>query len=153
MEGIEEVRQLSDNRLFWRAQLAEKEKMWTARITEQIPDLRIAWTAESGAPNAGVVTFHYLEPQKTRVTLQMTYDPEGLIENVGDALGVAKRRIEGTSSAARSSSKHVARKLAPGAGKSGVPIRLSFRFPLEPSARLPRGAACRMMGGDGPPYG
>ena len=95
MEGIEEVRQLTDDRLHWRANVGGREQEWEARITEQTPDQRIAWTAEEGAPNAGVVTFHRLEPQKTRVMLQMDYEPEGVVENVGDALGFVSRRVEG----------------------------------------------------------
>jgi uncharacterized membrane protein len=95
MEGVEQVKQLSNDKLQWKADIAGKTKEWTAKITEQTPDQRIAWTSTSGAENAGVVTFHYLEPQKTRVTLQMKYEPEGAIENMGDALGFVKGRVEG----------------------------------------------------------
>ena len=95
MEGVEEVKQVTDERLHWRANVAGKTQEWDARITEQTPDQRVAWTAEDGAPNAGVVTFHQLEPQKTRVMLQMDYEPQGVVENVGDALGFVSRRVEG----------------------------------------------------------
>jgi uncharacterized membrane protein len=95
MEGVEKVKQLSDDKLQWKAEIAGKTKEWTAKITEQTPDQRIAWTSTSGAENAGVVSFHYLEPSKTRVTLQMDYTPEGAVENVGDALGFVKGRVEG----------------------------------------------------------
>ena len=95
MEGVREVKQLDDRRLVWRAEIAGKEKSWEAEISEQIPDARIAWHSTSGARNAGVVTFHHLTPEKTRVMLQMEYDPEGFVENVGDALGAAKLRITG----------------------------------------------------------
>jgi uncharacterized membrane protein len=42
-----------------------------------------------------VVTFHRLSDNRTRIMLQVEYDPEGAVENVGDALGVVSRRIEG----------------------------------------------------------
>ncbi len=84
MEGVREVLQLDDRHL-----------RWCAEIAEQIPDERIAWHSTSGAANAGVVTFHYLAPEKCRVMLQMKYDPHGFVENVGDALGAAKARIKG----------------------------------------------------------
>jgi uncharacterized membrane protein len=77
------------------AEIAGKEKEWDAEITEQHPDERIAWTSTSGARNAGVVTFHRLDDNKTRVTLQMDVDPEGLIENIGDWTGVLERRVGG----------------------------------------------------------
>ena len=69
------------------------EKEWTAEITEQHPDERIAWRSTSGAKNAGVVTFHRLADQKTRVMLQIEYDPEGMVENAGDAVGVVSSRV------------------------------------------------------------
>jgi uncharacterized membrane protein len=95
MEGVKSVRQLDDTTLEWVADIAGKEKRWEAKITQQEPDRRIAWTATEGAHNAGVVTFHRLAEGKSRVTLQLTIDPEGPIENVGAALGVVKHRVEG----------------------------------------------------------
>ena len=95
MEGVKSVRQLDDTTLNWVADIAGREKEWTARITEQKPDDRVAWTAVDGAHNAGVVTFHRLDDAKTRVTLQLDVDPEGPIENVGDALGLVRRRVKG----------------------------------------------------------
>ena len=95
MEGVERVEQIDDTHLRWVAKVGGKRKEWIARITEQIPDARIAWTSEGGARNAGVVTFHKLAPSKTRVMLQIEYKPEDVVESVGDALGVVSRRIEG----------------------------------------------------------
>lgn len=95
MEGVKEVRQITDTTLHWRAEIAGREEEWDAVISEQIPDQRIAWTSITGAKNAGVVTFHYIDPNTTRVTLQIDYDPQGVIENVGDALGMVKARIGG----------------------------------------------------------
>ena len=95
MEGVKSVRQLDDTTLEWVADIAGQEKRWKAKITEQQPDERIAWTATEGAHNAGVVTFHRLDESTTRVTVQMDIDPEGAVENVGDALGVPGRRVKG----------------------------------------------------------
>jgi len=95
MEGVEEVRQLDDRRLHWRAKVAGKTEEWDAVITEQIPDERVAWRNTTGAENAGVVTFHHLSANSTRVMLQLEYDPHGLVENVGSALGLVERRVEG----------------------------------------------------------
>ncbi len=92
MDGVESVQQLDDARLQWKATIGGVTKEWTARITEQTPDKRIAWTNIDGASNAGVVTFHRLSDTSSRVALQLDYEPEGLIENVGDMLGVVSRR-------------------------------------------------------------
>jgi uncharacterized membrane protein len=95
MEGVEQVRQLDDKRLHWKAKIAGKAKEWDAEITEQRPDERIAWTSRNGPWNAGVVTFHRLSDTRTKVMLQLDYDPEGVVENVGDALGVVSARVKG----------------------------------------------------------
>jgi uncharacterized membrane protein len=95
MEGVEEVEQLDDTRLHWRATVGGQTKEWYARITEQIPDERIAWTSEGGTFTSGVVTFHRIDEGQTKVMLQMEYDPEGIVEEVGDKLGFVSRRVEG----------------------------------------------------------
>lgn len=95
MEGVTAVTQLDDRRLRWQAKIGGKEKDWTAEITEQKPDERVAWKSTSGAKNAGVVTFHRLADRRTRVMLQIDYDPEGAAENVGDAVGMVHGRVDG----------------------------------------------------------
>ena len=95
MEGVEEVRQLDDQRLHWRATIGGKEEEWDAVIVEQSPDLRLAWRSTSGAENAGAVTFQPLSERQTRVHLTLTYTPEGMLEKAGDALGVVAGRVEG----------------------------------------------------------
>ena len=95
MEGIEDVRQIDETHLRFIANVGGKVKEWDAVITEQTPDQRIAWRETSGAPNSGVVTFHRLTPDKTRLMLQLEYDPEGFVETVGDLVGVVSTRIRG----------------------------------------------------------
>ena len=94
MEGVKEVVQLDDKGLHWVAEIGGKTKEWNARITEQIPDQRIAWTSEAGEYTSGLVTFEPIGPNRTRVTLELSYDPKGMLEAAGDALGVVSRRIE-----------------------------------------------------------
>ncbi len=95
MEGVVEIRQLDDTHTHWKTKIGGKEKEFDAEITEQTPDQRIAWTSEDGPEHAGVVTFHRLDDTKTRVMLQLDYQPEGLAEKAGDALGIVERRIKG----------------------------------------------------------
>ena len=95
MGGVERVEQLDDTHLHWVANIGGVEREWDAEITEQIPDERIAWHATDGAQNAGVVTFHRLAPERTKVMLQLEFEPEGFAESVGDALGLVKRRATG----------------------------------------------------------
>ncbi|MBV9873792.1 MAG: DUF2934 domain-containing protein [Verrucomicrobia bacterium] len=93
MEGVEEVRRDGPNRLFWKAKIGGKEKQWEAEITEQIPNSTIIWRSVDGASNMGAVTFEQLDAIQTRITLSMEYEPEGLIEEAGDALGIPLGQI------------------------------------------------------------
>ncbi len=95
MEGVKEVRQLDDKRLLWRADVGVKEEEWNAEITEQTPDKMVAWRSTSGAENSGAVSFASLGEERTRVTVRIGYEPEGIVETVGDKLGFMSRRVEG----------------------------------------------------------
>ena len=95
MEGVEQVQQQSDTRLHWVAKIAGARREWDAEITEQRPDERVAWKSTSGAKNDGVVTFHRIADGKTRVMLQLDFDPEGFVEKAGDALGIVRSRTHG----------------------------------------------------------
>ena len=94
MEGVEEVRQLDDTHLHWRAKVAGKEVEWDAVITEQIPDERVAWKATDGKANAGVVTFHRISDGSSRVMVQIEHETEGVMEKVGSALGADTREVK-----------------------------------------------------------
>jgi hypothetical protein len=95
MEGVQEVRQMDDERLAWVAEVSGERKEWLARITRQVPDQVVAWESEGGTPNAGIVTFHRLGGSRTEVSLEMEYEPEDFKEVVGDKLGFVSRRVEG----------------------------------------------------------
>jgi uncharacterized membrane protein len=95
MEGVEEVRQLTDSELIWVAEILGRRREWKADITEQVPDERVAWTSREGATNAGVVTFHRLGDDHTRVMLQLEFDPEDFGEKAADAMGLVKVRTKG----------------------------------------------------------
>jgi hypothetical protein len=42
-----------------------------------------------------VVTFHHIDDDTTRVTLQMDVEPDGVVETVGTGLGFLDRRVKG----------------------------------------------------------
>jgi len=94
MDGIEEVRQLDDRHLHWRASIGGHDVEWNAVITEQIPEERVAWRSTDGTPNAGVVTFHRLGDESSRVMVQIEHETEGVMERVGSALGADTRTVK-----------------------------------------------------------
>jgi len=95
MEGVEQIRQIDDTHTHWVTKIGRSTREFDATITEQHPDERVAWRSDSGPSHAGVITFHRLDFNKTRVTAQMEIDPEGFVENVADKLGILDRRVHG----------------------------------------------------------
>ncbi|GAB3191304.1 hypothetical protein GCM10027261_00750 [Geodermatophilus arenarius] len=93
MGGVEEVRQLDDRRLHWVAEIAGVRREWEASVLEQEPDRKVAWAATSGATNAGAVRFEPAGPDSTVVYLELEYEPEGVVEQVGDKLGIVERQV------------------------------------------------------------
>ncbi|WP_067691136.1 SRPBCC family protein [Nocardia jejuensis] len=95
MTGVEQVVQLDDTHTHWKVKVGPVEREFDATITEQHPEERVAWRSDSGPEHAGVVTFHRIDDETTRVTTQMDVDPEGFLENVGDKLGLLDHRVKG----------------------------------------------------------
>src|SRR4051812_38303935 len=95
MSGIEQVEQLDERTLRWVAEIAGVRREWTATVLEQVPDRKVAWAATEGATNAGAVSFAPIGPARTRVTLNLDYEPEGLVEKAGDAIGFVERQAVG----------------------------------------------------------
>jgi uncharacterized membrane protein len=94
MEGVQSVTQIDDTHLRWVAEIGGEREEWDAEITEQIPDSRIEWRSTSGPTQNGVVRF---EPagDGTRVSVQMEYEPQGMKESLGSAVGADDRRVKG----------------------------------------------------------
>lgn len=88
MGGVESITQTDDSHLHWKVSIAGVEREFDAEITEQHPDQRVAWKSLDGPEHAGVVTFYRLSDDTTRVTLQIDWQPEGLVEKAGALLQV-----------------------------------------------------------------
>src|SRR4051812_47877406 len=95
MGGVREVHQHDDQRLHWIAEIGGVRREWEATILEQVPDRKIAWAATEGATNAGAVRFEPAGAGSTTVFLTLEYEPEGLVEQVGDKLGIVERQVRG----------------------------------------------------------
>ncbi|QCR18064.1 SRPBCC family protein [Agrococcus sp. SGAir0287] len=95
MDHVERIEQLGDDRLRWHVRIGGQERDFEARITEQHPDERIAWAADGDVTHAGVVTFHRVDDDTTRVALQLDWEPEGFLEKVGAAVGIDDASVRG----------------------------------------------------------
>ena len=94
MSGVESIVQKTDTLTDWTVSIGGINREFEAKITEQHPDERIAWNSTSGEDHSGVVTFHRLAADVTRVALQLTWTPQGLVEKVGALLQVDDIQID-----------------------------------------------------------
>jgi uncharacterized membrane protein len=95
MSGVERIEQTSDTMTHWVTSVDGVTREFDAKITEQRPDERVAWTSVDGPSQSGVVTFHRLADDRTKVMVQLDFEPEGVVEQAGDRLGVVRRQVEG----------------------------------------------------------
>jgi hypothetical protein len=77
----------------WTAKVAKSTRTWKATVTEQVPDQRISWTSEGAkATVKGVITFHPLGENLTKVLLVLEYFPSGFFEKTGNLWRAQGRR-------------------------------------------------------------
>ncbi|QNE46780.1 SRPBCC family protein [Glaciihabitans sp. INWT7] len=93
---VESIAQIDDTHNHWVVKVGGVEREFDAEITEQHPDERVAWKSTGGdVTQAGVVTFHKLSDSTSRVTVQLDWEPEGLVEKAGAALGIDDASVKG----------------------------------------------------------
>jgi uncharacterized membrane protein len=95
LKNVDSITQVNDTLTEWKVTIGGVEREFEARITEQHPDERVAWNSTGGqVDHAGVVTFHRLDDDTTRLTVQLDWEPSGLLEHLGAALGVDNHAIK-----------------------------------------------------------
>jgi uncharacterized membrane protein len=95
MDGVVSITQIDDTHNHWVTKVGGVTREFDTEITEQIPDERIAWKSVGGdTGQAGVVTFHRLSDDQTRVMIQIDWQPSDLVEKAGAALGVDDHRVK-----------------------------------------------------------
>lgn len=94
MGGVEEVRQLGDDLTHWRTTVGGVEREFDAAITEQVPEERVAWRSVDGKTHGGVVTFHRLSADTTRVMVQIDWETESLTEKAGALVGADDMQVK-----------------------------------------------------------
>jgi uncharacterized membrane protein len=95
MEGVDSVTQIDDTHLRWVADVNGEKREWQAEIVEQVPDQRVIWRATEGNGPNGMVTFEPLGAESTLITVELSYEPEGLKQQLGAMVGLDERRVNG----------------------------------------------------------
>ncbi|MFI8164897.1 SRPBCC family protein [Streptomyces sp. NPDC085931] len=92
-KGVKSASRDDDTHSDWQAKIWWSNRSWKAKTTEQIPDDRIAWTSEGAkGTTKGVVSFHRLTDNLTRVLLVIEYYPSGFFEKTGNIWRAQGRR-------------------------------------------------------------
>ena len=94
MNGVERITQTDERHSHWVTKVGGAEREFDTEITEQHPEERVAWKSTDGTTHAGVITFHRLNDESTRVTAQIDWHPEGVVEKAGAVLGVDDHRVK-----------------------------------------------------------
>jgi uncharacterized membrane protein len=94
MDGVESIVQTDDTHSHWKTKIGGVEREFDTEVTEQHPDERVAWKSTDGTTHAGVVTFHRLSDNESRVTVQIDWRPAGLVEKAGAAVGADDRQVK-----------------------------------------------------------
>jgi uncharacterized membrane protein len=92
-KGVKSANRADDTHSDWQMKIFWSNRNWKATTTEQIPDDRIQWTSEGAkGTTKGVVSFHKLADNLTRVLLVIEYYPQGLFEKTGNIWRAQGRR-------------------------------------------------------------
>lgn len=94
MHRVLNVKQEDDNKVTWDEKIWFSSRHWEGEITERKRNKRVAWKTTSGMAHAGVVTFHKLDDELTRVMVDMDFVPQGMIEKMASGLRFVKRAVQ-----------------------------------------------------------
>jgi membrane protein len=93
MGAVRDVRRLDERSSHWVVIVAHERREFGAVVTEVVPDARIAWESRGPTRHHGAVSFLPLDGGRTRVTVELNWEPEGLFDRVGDRLGLVRRQV------------------------------------------------------------
>jgi uncharacterized membrane protein len=94
MHRVLNVQQEGDDRVAWQEKIWFSKRDWEGRITERRKNELIAWKSTKGTQHKGIVTFHRLSDNLTRVMVDMEFEPTGMIEKMGSGMRFVKRAVQ-----------------------------------------------------------
>ncbi|MDQ0028385.1 SRPBCC family protein [Arthrobacter bambusae] len=93
MKGVEAVEQIDETALHFSTNVGGVKREFNAQILEQVPDSLVSWASVDGPRNAGSVSFEPLGADRTRVTVEIEWEPESLAEKAGSLVGIDDMRV------------------------------------------------------------
>ncbi|MCX2750245.1 SRPBCC family protein [Arthrobacter sp. MI7-26] len=93
MKGVEAVRQIDETALHFSTNVGGVKRDFNAQILEQVPDSLVSWASIDGPRNAGSVRFEPLGRDRTRVNVEIEWEPESFVEKAGSLVGIDDLRV------------------------------------------------------------
>jgi uncharacterized membrane protein len=91
--ALQDVTQEDDETTKWQGKILFSTRNWETEIVQQVPDRRIVWESSGDVQHRGVVTFHELAEDLTRVQVEMEYHPQGVVEKFGNLFLSVRHRV------------------------------------------------------------
>jgi uncharacterized membrane protein len=94
MHRVLNVEQKDRDKISWQEKIWFSKRQWEGKVTERKKNDRIVWTTSSGMSHKGVVSFHKLAENLTRVMVTMEFEPNGMVEKMASGLRFVKRAVQ-----------------------------------------------------------
>jgi uncharacterized membrane protein len=94
MHRVLSVEKKDDNIVAWSEKIWFSTRQWEAEITDQRKNDRVAWKTTKGTAHAGIVSFHKLDTNLTRVLVTMDFRPSGILEKMASGMRFVKRAVQ-----------------------------------------------------------
>jgi uncharacterized protein YndB with AHSA1/START domain len=94
MHRVLNVEQKGKDKISWQEKIWFSSRQWEGRVTERKKNERIVWTTTSGMEHKGIVSFHKLADNLTRVMITMEFEPNGMVEKMASGLRFVKRAVQ-----------------------------------------------------------
>lgn len=94
MHRVLNVEQKGRDKVSWSEKIWFSSRQWEGRVTERRKNDRIVWTTKGGMSHKGIVSFHKLSDNLTRVMVDMEFEPNGMIEKMASGLRFVKRAVQ-----------------------------------------------------------
>jgi uncharacterized membrane protein len=93
MHRLDSVNKDDDEHISFKTKIWGFSKEFKAEITEHKPKKRIKWHVTEGVTHSGVITFHELAPELTRIEVNLDVEPGSLLEKAARGMRHIKRAV------------------------------------------------------------
>jgi len=94
LAGVDAVERIDAARTRWVVAVGGVRREFEAALVGRIPNEYLAWeTTEGEVQHHGTVRFERVSEDTTRIEVRLEWEPFGVLEHVGSALGLDRRQV------------------------------------------------------------